>query len=405
MAYQLVSEFESILTEFEDNLGDPEGYLKCASSSIGLTLIKRLYESCCGITRSNGETFGPLDTLAIDGLDEESVWQQLVLHNTPLVGHLDKCCRKLTEQKQAMQLQRQQHTNDCDDGTDDVTNDEIYETAEVSAGNNSIETDSNDSNDRLSDVDEAETVSSAKRQKTKASSQVDDRFFRLSDMEEFLRLEDKREEESRDRTKGENEDDEIDLFADIDSPTESGENDSDVEWDAVVEASSNVIGKAATSKTKPHKATRHLKYNDFFDPPVNDVMPDDVTHDNDESEEDSDHRGDENEGTTESDDEVHTVGRTEDSDGSENESAAILSTHEQRQLKVSQSIILFLCCICHACFQLRQQITQLEKKNVAQKPWQLKGEITAGDRNENSLLEEDLLFDQTTRPREYLATL
>ena len=39
---------------------------------------------------------------------------------------------------------------------------------------------------------------------------------------------------------------------------------------------------------------------------------------------------------------------------------------------------------------------------MAKKRWQLKGEIAAGQRTENSLLAEDLAFDQTARPRKYL---
>ncbi|GCB76150.1 hypothetical protein scyTo_0020443 [Scyliorhinus torazame] len=43
--------------------------------------------------------------------------------------------------------------------------------------------------------------------------------------------------------------------------------------------------------------------------------------------------------------------------------------------------------------KLNAQIQQLEKSALEQKPWQLLGEVTAQKRPENSLLEEDLLFD------------
>jgi U3 small nucleolar ribonucleoprotein component len=39
---------------------------------------------------------------------------------------------------------------------------------------------------------------------------------------------------------------------------------------------------------------------------------------------------------------------------------------------------------------------------MAKKQWQLSGEVTAAQRTENSLLEEDLAFDQTARPRKYI---
>lgn len=38
---------------------------------------------------------------------------------------------------------------------------------------------------------------------------------------------------------------------------------------------------------------------------------------------------------------------------------------------------------------------------MSNKPWQLKGEIVAGHRPENSLLEEDVSFEQTAKTREY----
>lgn len=47
--------------------------------------------------------------------------------------------------------------------------------------------------------------------------------------------------------------------------------------------------------------------------------------------------------------------------------------------------------------KLREKISKLEEENLAEKPWQLKGEINAEKRPENSLLEEHLEFDFTAR--------
>jgi U3 small nucleolar RNA-associated protein MPP10 len=48
--------------------------------------------------------------------------------------------------------------------------------------------------------------------------------------------------------------------------------------------------------------------------------------------------------------------------------------------------------------RLPRLIEKLEKKALEEKPWQLKGEASAKTRPENSLLEEYLEFDVTTRP-------
>lgn len=47
--------------------------------------------------------------------------------------------------------------------------------------------------------------------------------------------------------------------------------------------------------------------------------------------------------------------------------------------------------------QMSKKIEELEKAALGQKPWQLSGEVTAQARPENSMLEEDVEFDQTSR--------
>ncbi|MEQ2203365.1 hypothetical protein XENOCAPTIV_029237 [Xenoophorus captivus] len=46
---------------------------------------------------------------------------------------------------------------------------------------------------------------------------------------------------------------------------------------------------------------------------------------------------------------------------------------------------------------MSQKIQELENSALAQKPWQLSGEVTAHTRPENSMLEEDVEFEQTSR--------
>lgn len=49
--------------------------------------------------------------------------------------------------------------------------------------------------------------------------------------------------------------------------------------------------------------------------------------------------------------------------------------------------------------RLNKRISQLEEDAVSiNKPWPLKGEVTAKDRPQNSLLEEAVEFDVCTRP-------
>lgn len=48
--------------------------------------------------------------------------------------------------------------------------------------------------------------------------------------------------------------------------------------------------------------------------------------------------------------------------------------------------------------RLGRVINRLEEQALTEKPWQLRGEITAGLRPENSLLEETVDFDLSVRP-------
>lgn len=50
--------------------------------------------------------------------------------------------------------------------------------------------------------------------------------------------------------------------------------------------------------------------------------------------------------------------------------------------------------------RLRARLDQLEDQALAEKPWQMKGEVSASSRPQNSLLEEVVEFDLTTRPGE-----
>ena len=47
---------------------------------------------------------------------------------------------------------------------------------------------------------------------------------------------------------------------------------------------------------------------------------------------------------------------------------------------------------------MKSYIAKLEATNIAEKPWQMIGEVTSKGRGENTLLEEDLMFKDASRP-------
>lgn len=50
-----------------------------------------------------------------------------------------------------------------------------------------------------------------------------------------------------------------------------------------------------------------------------------------------------------------------------------------------------------SCLQMAEKIQELEKAALENKPWQLIGEVSGQKRPDNSLLEENLVFDQAAR--------
>ena len=73
----------------------------------------------------------------------------------------------------------------------------------------------------------------------------------------------------------------------------------------------------------------------------------------------------------------------------------ILKPRDRKYLLVAFDT--FLCYI----LQRKDRIKKLEEANIAEKPWQLKGEVTSSKRPVNSLLEEHVTFDYTSTGGKY----
>ncbi|XP_065836239.1 U3 small nucleolar ribonucleoprotein protein MPP10-like [Oscarella lobularis] len=294
---------DSVLKEFDDRFRDPTHYLQL-SDVPKLSLVKQLYDVASEAFPS-GEKHGPLDQLVVDEhMDEESIWQQISMQNEPLLEHMSQIFSRIVKKSNS-------RISLLEPEEDDENNDDLVESDE-----GDLEEDVVSEDEKLEDDDDDEddvSVEPVKKKSRGVKSVVDDKFFKLADMEEFLRREDEREERRRDGGGASKKESFIDYFADLESDS-------------------------AEEKA--------LMYDDFFDPP--------------------------------SDDEDQSVKESE-SEEDEKDEPKTLSTTEKRNEK------------------LKRQIAQLEEANLAEKPWQLKGETTAKQRPENSLLEEDLQFEHRTR--------
>ncbi|KAL1774142.1 U3 small nucleolar ribonucleoprotein MPP10 [Sigmodon hispidus] len=398
---------ERCLREIEKATGRPECFLTIQNglASNFTSLTKVLYDF--NKILENGRISGsPLQKLEINSFDDEQIWQQLELQNEPILQYFEDVVSETIEDEDLSLLPESEDKKSEEDTSElEVDSQENLETdveeeqlsdvdGEVlkrdERAQSSSKSDPRNSpvfSDEDSDLDfdinklEQQTKMQVKPPgKPREKSEVDDKFFKLSEMENFLEKIEKEEEKKPD---DEDEEEDIDFFEDIDSDEGEG-------------------GLFGSQKIKSSESSRNLKYKDFFDPVEND---DGITSDIDdelgsnkeegfvEEAEESISEMDEDNDLEESEEgKQHKEGlkrvtfalpEDEDEDMSslavKQESDDVKSSFEKRQEK------------------LNEKIASLEKELLEKKPWQLQGEVTAQKRPENSLLEETLHFDHAVR--------
>uniref|UniRef100_A0A6Q2XCW8 U3 small nucleolar ribonucleoprotein protein MPP10 n=1 Tax=Esox lucius TaxID=8010 RepID=A0A6Q2XCW8_ESOLU len=347
----------------------------------------------------------PLDQLMVENFDEEQIWQELELQNSAVLklfqvavsqAALDTTLSILHDEVPADEGTDKEDNQDDDDdddetsdgGTEDEKEDRerLLKTAMGAVGGINSDEDS----DVDFDVDAFEKLAKEKKRSSLReskplgpSSEVDDRFFKLSEMESFLDDMDKKEGKERD----EDEDDEVDFFQDM--PSE----DDDVD----------LFGEKVSSKKL--KSSRNLKYKDFFD--AVDDQPAETADQSEAEDEDASMDGmqeeeedDENEDFREDEDSRQakeafkhvTFNLPGESNDSEGENMTVFRRKSQTATEPESK----------SSFEKRQErmaekIQDLEKAAMGEKPWQLTGEVSAQTRPENSLLEVDVVFDSASR--------
>ncbi|XP_063169989.1 U3 small nucleolar ribonucleoprotein protein MPP10 [Candoia aspera] len=392
--------------------GRPERFLSVQDGLAAdfVALTKALYDFHHAL-RGGAAAGSPLKELVIENFDEEQIWQQLELQNHAVLGPLKKAVARNVEDGVKGALSLLPEVGEDESGGGDGGETDVEDQAEEESGRSSGHSeeeeeggpdrkrsrlgaaDSGDFSDEDSDLDfDIEKLEQPTRKskdvmkKTGEESLVDDRFFKLSEMEAALEVEER--EGNRD-----SDSEGIDYFEEILSEDEEEEEE-----------------EFGVMKKKAIKSARDLKYQDYFDPVDGDSGPVDEQEDDQniqsgegevEEAEDDDSAGSAPESTedtggirqiengknkepskrvtftlpSDSDMEEETPAFREKS----NKSPEMKSSFEKRQEKMSE------------------KIKSLEEELLTEKPWQLKGEITGQKRPENSLLEEMLLFDHAVR--------
>ncbi|NXT95704.1 MPP10 protein, partial [Anhinga rufa] len=339
----------------------------------------------------------PLKELVIENFDEEQIWQQLELQNNAVLDFFKKSiARDANDEDLCLLSDQEEDGSDAESSSDKELEDNIIE-AETEKKDAYIkdktkakekqsklrESIMQKSSDEDSDIDfDIEAL----EQQTKATKEttlknmgrksiVDDKFFKLAEMEAFLEHAEKENKE---------EEEDINYFEDIISDDEEEE--------------------PEEAKVKPTKSSRDLTYKDFFDPvdDHDDLVANDVEGDQEE-EADSAIEEENEESMSEVEDMnemmMENMRSKEASkkvtfslpDDSETEDV----TDMQLEKDIDPSEI-------KSSFEKRQEkmskkIKTLEEELLEEKPWQLRGEVTGQKRPENSLLEETVLFDHAVR--------
>ncbi|XP_033616946.1 U3 small nucleolar ribonucleoprotein protein MPP10 [Fukomys damarensis] len=402
---------ERCLKEISKATKQPERFLTIQDglASNFTSLTKVLYDFNKIV--ENGSTPGSrLQKLVINNFDDEQIWQQLELQNEPVLQYFQDAVSATIKDEGISLLPENEEVENEEDGSEmeaegqeDLEQDlEEEEMSDVGCGGpegeerarNSSKVDLRESpvfSDEDSDLDfdigkleQQSKVQNTLPRKPREKSIVDDKFFKLSEMETFLETMEK--EEQKEEDKDEEEEENIDFFEDIDSD-EGG-------------------GLFENQKLKSVKSSRNLKYKDFFDPVESDEDISNV-HDGEmgsdkEEEENVEEEADEEciSETDEDNDFEESEDGKQHKEGSKRVTFALPDDEENTDTDVlnvkedSDEI--------KSSFEKRQEkmnekIASLEKELLEKKPWQLQGEVTAQKRPENSLLEETLHFDHAVR--------
>uniref|UniRef100_A0A3Q1FT16 U3 small nucleolar ribonucleoprotein protein MPP10 n=1 Tax=Acanthochromis polyacanthus TaxID=80966 RepID=A0A3Q1FT16_9TELE len=408
------SVLEECVKKINANTAQPEKFLSLQDGVAAdfTSLTKTLYDlhkaqeppDCQG---------SPLAQLVVENFDEEQIWQELELQNNAVLKHFQNAIDEAVSDETLTVLEEEEKEEEEENGegeeqgaTDDENDAEEPPNPRQSKkkaveAQDGADDYSEEDSDLDFDVDALEKREKQKKEmgrkgsKTKmVPSEVDDTFFKLSEMESFLDDMDKRE------GKDNEDEDDVDYFQDLPS-------DEDEDADLVKMLSNKKHQKRTV------KSSRNLKYKDFFDAvegepaktdDQSDGEDDSMDGSQEEDEEEMDDEEDEYDGEEEGDDDdeersqskasqkkvTFNLSEDEDSEGEEMEDifggkapssakSESKSSFEKRQEKMAK------------------QIEELEKVALGEKPWQLSGEATAQTRPENSMLEEDVEFEQASR--------
>ncbi|XP_033211744.1 U3 small nucleolar ribonucleoprotein protein MPP10 [Belonocnema kinseyi] len=333
---------------------------------------KLLYD----FTKKNSATkTNSLPELVIDGFDEEQIWQQIDLQNEQVIPFLISDISKLLLKKDLAQPLEESEDEESESQPPKKLKGSADEDVEEESDQEFDQESDNENGSKEESFSETESTAHAKgknkTQKRKVeSSIVDDKFFKMQRLNEYLIKEDRKETKGQSKNADQSDDESIDLFNGY-SDKDSGDEETQKERDAI--------------------------YADFFDSPDSDGEVENKEENQDKGEDLNEEEDMESEEEpfqhSEDDQESSKEKRVKfnlpvDSDDS---SKSADETEKDKNKKVKSSLE-------ERQERLEKKMRELEEQSISEKPWQLKGEVGASGRPQDSLLEDFVEVDVVSRP-------
>lgn len=341
-----IDDISESLSIFQKNTNNPEIYLQSQDerSADFKCIAKLLYDD---LLQSEPVKSTALPKLYTEGFDGEQIWQQIELQNKHAITQFAKSLSKMELDHLQFGVKGNTPIAKTVSFSKDILDDPSSNEEEYAFDDDS------DSSVELpkQSIDSVKKLNSS----TSKSSEVDDQFFKLSQLEQFLRIEDLKEEQEKEES-----DEDIDLFQDVPSDEDQHENEL-------------IPDEHKTSASS-------FMYEDFFDPPESEDESILNTH-----EELAD-------GSNEKEYDTRDYDPTEES--KQDETSCALDKHgDSLQDKIQEK----------TAFQLEQEkvrkrIKECEAGLLAPLSWHLTGEVSASKRPVNSLVQKETDFESTAKP-------
>ncbi|XP_022189809.2 U3 small nucleolar ribonucleoprotein protein MPP10 [Nilaparvata lugens] len=399
------SDYRRFLQSFDLLTKNSEDYVtgvNQSKSENSENVIKNLLKNFYDVVKSTEDgkiSKNALPELLIDKFDEEQIWQEIELLNTDYSRNLSLNLPRLRNSENKITFP-----------TRKVKKEKQIDPLEDIEDNRSNFSGENDEEEcfvpsAAAEKDDAKKISKKSKKKAKNSnlegnikddkkvSLVDDDFFKLSEMEEFLLA----AEKSENAENNEDSEDEVDYFDDIPSEDEVGDKKKlrykDFFADPSGGTSSHMLDeKGVGDEGEDSDDDQEGSVEDEDDSKDGEVDDDNDDDDdvNDEIDYENDNIAEKMRLEMENSDEESENEEFEDDEKMETDSDSDAleksdSTKPKSTMELREE-------------RLKKKIKELEEKAISDKPWQMKGEISADSRPQNSLLEEVLEFDMTAKP-------